>query len=339
MVEGTRVMKAPGFLLAVLSAVGLVIWTACDSSTSKVSPGASVETLTLGTSRIDLSSLIWVAKERGYFAEQGLEINFKLYESGHLAAKDLLAGRLDLATASEFAAVRAFMQSTDVRVISVLDRSEDQLLVARKDRGIGQVSDLRGKRIGLPKGSSAEYYFQVMLILADMPVRDVHVVDLLPSEQVKAIAAGDVDAVMAWEPFATGAKKELGTNGVSWSGQSGQRDHWVLLSTNEVLEKRSRSIRRFLAALASAEDFVKKNDAAARRIVAKELGDAFEDALWPNHRFQLGLDRPLVLKMGAEITWLKSLKGPQVFSMPDARELIHVDALKSVRPEKVELLH
>lgn len=332
-------MKARGILLALVSVFGLVIWTSCDSTTSKPFPGASVETLTLGTSKIDLSSLIWVAKERGYFAEQGLEINFKFYESGHLATKDLLAGHLDLATASEFATARAFLQSPNVRVISVLDRSEDQLVVARKDRGIGQVSDLKGKRVGLLKGSSAEYYFQIMLILEDIPVRDVLVVDLLPTEQVKAITAGDIDAVLAWEPFATAAKKALGTNGVSWSGQSGQKDDWVLLSTNEVLEKRSRAIRRFLAALASAEDFTKKDNSEARRIVARELGDRFEDSLWPNHRFKLGLDRPLVLKMGAEITWLKSLKGSHVFSMPDVRELIHVDALKSVRPEKVELLH
>ena len=100
-------------LLALLSVIGLVVLTGCDSPKSKYPPDGQVESLTLGICAIALSSLIWVAKAKGYFAEQHLDIDFRLYESGHLAIRDLLAGKLDLATATEFAAVRHGLEHAD----------------------------------------------------------------------------------------------------------------------------------------------------------------------------------------------------------------------------------
>ncbi|MEJ2719281.1 MAG: NrtA/SsuA/CpmA family ABC transporter substrate-binding protein [Deltaproteobacteria bacterium] len=328
-----------GIGIVVVSLTALLICASCDHSHSKSPTARSVEHLRAGTSEIALSSLIWIAKERGYFAEQGLDIDFKLYESGHLAVQDLLAGHLDLATATEFAAVHSFMDRPDLRIISVLDRAESQQLVARKDRGITQTADLRGKRIGLTKGSSAEYYLHLLLILHDVRLQEVHTIDLLPSEQVKSLGRGDVDAVMVWEPFTAMAKKELGANAESWSSQSGLKDYWLLLSTSEVVRKRGRAIQRFLAALVSAEDFVADNAAKARRIMQEKLGDKFEDFSWDDHKFSLVLDRTLLLKMEAEIIWLKSILGSQEFKMPDLMELIYLDGLKAVRPEKVKMLH
>ena len=271
--------KIVAFLLASLSAAGLCWWAAYGTTSSQGSTGRSSGTLTLGTSAIDLSALIWIAKANGYFSEQGLNIEIRLYESGHLAIRDLLAGKLDLATASEFAAVQHAFGHPDLRIVSILDQARDQELVARKDRGIQQLSDLRGKRIGVARGTSAEQYLDLLLILQRMHPRDVHMVDLLPSQQVQALTRGDIDAIMAWEPFATMAKKQLGTNEISWPGQSGQDEYWLLLSAARVIQKRSRAIRSFLVALTSAEDFVASHDTEARRIVAKQLGDGHMDAL------------------------------------------------------------
>ncbi len=235
-------------------------------------PDGQVESLTLGTSAIALSSLIWVAKAKGYFAEQHLDIDFRLYESGHLAIRDLLAGKLDLATATEFAAVRHGLERADFRIVSILSQAQDQQLVARRDRGITQLSDLRNKRVGVAQNTSAEYYLHLLLILEKIQSEDIQVVNLLPSEQVKAVTEGDVDAVMVWEPFATMAKQELGSNAVSWEGQSGQDEYWLLLSTTGVIEKKSRALKRFLAALAKAEDFIKNNEIEAIGIMAKATG-------------------------------------------------------------------
>jgi NitT/TauT family transport system substrate-binding protein len=302
-------------------------------------PDAQVESLTLGTSAIVLSSLIWVAKARGYFAEQHLDIDFRLYESGHLAIRDLLAGKLDLATATEFAAVSHGLERADFRIISILDQAQDQQLVARRDRGITKLSDLRNKRVGVAQNTSSEYYLHLLLILEKIRYEDIQVVNLLPSEQVEAITKGDIDAIMVWEPFATMAKKELGTNAVSWEGQSGQDEYWLLLSTTGVIEKKSRALRRFLAALAKAEDFIKNNDIEAMGIMQKQLERPYLAAFWRNNRFGLGLHRPLILKMEAELEWVKSGPGTGQSDIPDVNNFVYSDALNSVEPTRIKLLH
>jgi ABC-type nitrate/sulfonate/bicarbonate transport system substrate-binding protein len=336
---GNLTKRTIGILLVSVSALGLVIWTACESTTSKQLPAPSVENLTLGTSAHDLSSLIWIAKARGYFSEQGLNIDFKLYESGHLALKDLLAGKLDFATATEFAAVRHGIAHPDFRIISILDEAQDQQLVARRDHGITQISDLRNKRVGVTRDTSAEYYLHLLLILEKIRIEDVRIVHLLPSEQAQAIAGGDIDAVMVWEPFASKIKEDLGTNAVSWPSQSGQDEYWLLLSTAGVIERLSLAIKRFLAALVSAEALIENDETEAVGIVARQLEGHHLGSLWRNHRFRLGLHRPLVLKMEAELKWLQPSAGARQSSAPDLYEFVHSDALNSMESKRIRVLY
>jgi hypothetical protein len=131
----------------------------------------------------------------------------------------------------------------------------------------------------------------------------------------------------------------MGTNAVSWDGQSGQDEYWLLLSTAGIVEKKSRAIRRFLSALASAEDFIKNNDIDAIGIMEKQLERGNLASLWRNHRFGLGLHRPFILKMEAEIEWLKSGLAARQSDIPDLHDFVYFDALNSVEPTKIKLLH
>jgi hypothetical protein len=167
-----------------------------------------------------------------------------------------------------------------------------------------------------------------------MKSEDIQIVNLLPSEQMKALTEGDVDAVMVWEPFATMAKQELGTNAVSWEGQSGQDEYWLLLSTAGVIEKKSRALRRFLAALASAEGFIKDNDIEAMGIVQKQLERRNLAAVWRNNRFGLGLHRPLILKMEAELEWVKSGPGTGQSDIPDVNNFVYSISFEFREPTK-----
>jgi ABC-type nitrate/sulfonate/bicarbonate transport system substrate-binding protein len=325
-------------LLAVLFVVGLVVLTACDSPKSKKISGESVESLTVGTHVSDLSSLIWLAKDRGYFSEQGLDIKLKAYDSGVAAIEDLLAGNTDLATASEFVVVRNILERPDLRILSSIDQTGDMVkLVARKDHGITQISDIRNKRIGLLRNSMAEYYLDVLMTMSDIPSQDIQIVDLTPSEQVIAITKGEIDALIVWEHFAAKAENELGTNVVSWPAQSEQDYYWLLACTAETIKNRSSSVHNFLAALALAEDFIKKQRHEAEQIVASQLGSNHTN--WKNHIFRLQLDRSLLLAMENQIKWMDARRTPARSNVPDLLDYIHVDALKSVNPEKVKTIY
>ncbi len=310
--------------------------TACDSSKPKAVD--SLENLTIGTYSGDLSALFWIAKARGYFAEHGVNVQLKTHESGLASFTDLLAGQVDLATVTEFVFARQVLERPDLRILSVVGETDNLKLVARRDRGVAQVPDLKNKRIGLVRNSVAEYHLHLFLMLHQVSLQGIQTVNLTPSEQVKAITQGDIDAAIVWEPFARQMQNELGKNAVSWPAQSGQDFYWLLVGTAETLTKRSSAIRSVLAALASAEDFMENQADEAKRIVASQIGSSHMPEFWETSHFTLTLSRPFVLAMEAELRWMNSIQGVQGFKVPDFVDYIHFEALESVNPEKVKTL-
>jgi ABC-type nitrate/sulfonate/bicarbonate transport system substrate-binding protein len=329
--------KVVGTLIISISALVLVVLTACDSSKPKAV--GSTEKLTIGTYSGDLSALFWIAKDRGYFAEHGVNVQFKTRESGLASLTDLLAGQVDLATISEFVFASHVLDRPDLRILSVVGQIDHVRLVARKDRGVTQVSDLKDKRIGLVRNSIAEYHLHLFLMLHQVSLEGIQTVDLSPTDEVKAITRGDIDAAIVWEPFAREMQNELGNNAVSWSAQSGQDYYWLLIGTDETLRKRSSAIRSVMAALAAAEDFMRNQPDEAKRIVASQIGSNHMPELWEASHFTLTLSRPFVLAMEAELYWINSSQGVQGFKVPDFVDYIDFEPLESVNPEKVKTLH
>ena len=299
----------------------------------------SQEVLTIGTYSGDLSALFWIAKDSGYFSKHGVNVQLKAHESGLESYTELLAGKVDLATITEFLFARNVFKRPDVRILSVVGQIDTLKLIARKDHGITQVSDLRNKRIALVRDSVADYCFHLFLMFHQVPFQDNQIVDLPPSEQVKAINRGDIDAAVVWEPFARQMKNDLKENAMSWPAQSGQDFYWLLVGTDDTLKKRSSAIRGLLSALASAEDFIENQQNEAKRVVASQVGSNHMPELWERGRFGLALSRPFVQAMEAELRWMNSKQPDQQYKMPDLLNFIHFDALESVRPEKVQMLH
>ncbi len=317
--------------------LNLVVLTGCDSTKPKaVGPP---ENLTISIYPGDYSALLWIAKDRGYFSEQGLNVRLETKDSGLAALRDLLAGKVDFALVSEFVFVSHIFQRSDIRIITVVSQMENTRLVARKDHGITQMSDLRNKRIGLVLGSNQEYYLSRMLVMQQIPDQDIQKIDLGPSEQVKAIVQGEIDAAVVWEPFDREIQKELGKNALSWPVQSGQPFYGVLVGTDATLKKRPAATCGVLAALISAENFTKNNQDDAKRIVASRIGSNHMPELWEASGFRLTLSRPVILAMESELRWMNSSQRVETFKMPNLLDFIHFESLSSVSPEKIQMLH
>jgi NitT/TauT family transport system substrate-binding protein len=320
---------------------GLTMLTGCDSSKSKIPSSGAVENLTLAISSDpgDLSSLIWVAEDQGYFSQHGLKINVKLYGSGLAATKELVAGNADLATASEFVAASYILKGADLRIITTLSESDDVKLVARRDHGIAQISDIRHKHIGVLRGSGGEFFLDLLMVLHNIPSQEVQKVDLPPSEQVGAISKGEVDAVITWEPYVSEVSKDLGANVVSWSAKSEQNYYWLLLGTADRIAKMPRTIHDFVSSLVSAEEFIKNHRNEAKSIVARKLGSRHRESAWEEPQFAVGLDHPLILTMEAEMRWTDPALEAKQSDIPDLLSFIYFDALNSVKPESIRILH
>ena len=163
------------------------------------------------------------------------------------------------------------MKEAKIQTIGSIAKQEFHYLIGRKDRGIEKVSDLKGKRIGLPLQTSAEFYLGRYLQLHGINLDDVTLIDLKPTQVEESLIKGDLDAVLIWDPYAYSIEKNLGRNAVVWPAQSGQMMYWLLIARREYVTEHPELIDRLLSSFNQAEQFAVNNPDKAKQIVQTRL--------------------------------------------------------------------
>jgi NitT/TauT family transport system substrate-binding protein len=158
----------------------------------------------------------FIARERGYFEAENLDVQLELINSGPEGFLATAAGHLDVTVTSVAAAVlNAWAGGVDARMFVTESAylptgPPGNALVVRKalvDAGqVATPADLRGRRIAITaQGTSLEWSLDQALHSGDMGVHAVDLV-LLPFQDIlPALANGSIDAAMATEPLASEA--------------------------------------------------------------------------------------------------------------------------------------
>lgn len=324
-------------LIAVVCAGGYAAWWLVPHA--ETAPASPPEQITVGLEPNQANSLIYIADEKGYFAENGLSITLKDYPSGAAAVDGMLAGEADIAMATEFVLAGQALTQDHVRTFACIDKFEQVSILGRNDRGVRNASDLKAKTIGLPLKTSPEFYLGRYLNLHGIEVRDVTIVDVRAPQLADTLANGTVDAVVVWQPYVMGITDRMKTGLVVWPAESGQAAYCTAITTDTWLSRQREPSRRFLNALARAETDVAQDPAAAQAIAEKRLNydSTYMNAIWPEHRFALSLDQALVAAMEDEARWKIANNLTNATAIPDFRTYVDTTALEQVRPESVRV--
>jgi NitT/TauT family transport system substrate-binding protein len=302
----------------------------------------SVESITVAYSPFEPTALFWIAEDQHFFGKNGLNVTLRKYDSGAAALDGAVNGDADIAVGiSEFPLVRKAFQNTRIRAIGNIDKGDFIYLVARRDRGIANVSDLKGKKIGTTIGTVAEFHLGRFLMLHGMTLRDVTLVDVkTPEGWIEDVAKGDIDAIATAQPYANSARDRLGGNGVTWPVQSSQPVYGLVISTDEWLSTHPGEAERFLRSLAQAEEYLHAHPSEARAIVQKrlDLDSGYMDTVWQQNQFSLTLDQSLVLAMEDEARWMIRNNLTNATTVPDFRNYLYPDGLDKVKPGSVKII-
>ena len=287
------------------------------------------------------SSLIYIALDRGFFQKNGIDASIKEYEVGRFAADALLAGDVDIASVPEFVHVLKSFGDPTLRILATIGTAEDQEIIARRDRGIKEVKDLMGKKIGTGREGITRFFLETFLTSNDVRIENVVPVNLLPSEMGDAISSGRVDAVTTFFPHTLLIKSALGANAVSWPSQNGQSYYLVLDAKERFIQAQGDSIRRILLSLVEAERYLAGDAVGARKIIEKRLNMSQELLLsiWPQYRFRVGLDQDLLILMEDEARWLIRNRFSGGREIPDYFKQIYLDGLVKIEPSAVGIFH
>jgi NitT/TauT family transport system substrate-binding protein len=134
----------------------------------------------------------------------GIKIEESTFAKGLDVMQAIIAGELDVgATASE-AAISGRAKGIPIYVVAGFATGGARL-VARPDAGIKSVKDLKGKKVGVTRGSIQEVLLaaelgQNGLTSADSPGKDVQIIYLSYPDLNQALMGKNVDAIMQTEP-------------------------------------------------------------------------------------------------------------------------------------------
>jgi ABC-type nitrate/sulfonate/bicarbonate transport system substrate-binding protein len=291
------------------------------------------------------AALIGVAAEEGLFSQEGLLVTTEAFSTGPLALAAMRQGRADLATCAETVAVLASLRGQPVTVLaSIASATKVTALVARHP-GIAGPSDLGGKRVGLPRGTTAEFFLDSLLVRHGVDRSAVQVVDMKPAAEADALANGDVDAIAIWEPYVSLIRKRLGDTVRVFHVDDIYVETHDLVCRPGFAKERPDIVGKVLRALLRAEVLLRGRPELARQSVQlglKRMGHDVTapevDAMVALLDFRVRLDQGLLLLMEEEARWAirSGVVPPQ--EVPNFLPLLDAEPLRSVNPEAVQLM-
>lgn len=325
-------------VIAVIALVGVGSWSYLSSQRNYT---GKTESITIGNAQsLECDTLIYIAEDQNFFAKNGLNVTIRDYTSGMEAVNALFNGEVDLAATAEFPLVKKALNQEKVSAIASIDKSQLQDLIGRKDRGIINVSDLKGKRIGVTMGTIAQFYLGRFLMLHGINLQDVTIVNVNPSQSVDAMTKDGIDAIIIWQPYANTIENALGNNAATWPVQSSQTTYIVEVAKKDWIASHPDTVRRYINALAQAEDYFIQHPVQTRSMMQKELNytDAYMAAVWDKNQFSISLDQSLVTAMEDEGRWMIKNNLTTEKTIPNFRDYIYTKGLEKVKPESVNII-
>ncbi|RTE92205.1 ABC transporter substrate-binding protein [Bradyrhizobium sp. LVM 105] len=217
---------------------------------------------------------ILVAIEKGFFKDEGLDVNVKVILSSSDRIRAVTAGSVAFSNLGRSTVISEMSRGNNsfFYFANVDDSPGSEGCWARA--GFQSFLDLKGKKVAA--NTSAEVTMDGLLQNAGMSVRDVQFINLSPNEMALALGRGDVDAACVWQPLLDNLKKAapdgklLGTDADTETykrfGTMSSPD--ILIISRKVVEEHPDQARRLAVAIMRGADYVNQNPEAAAVAVA-----------------------------------------------------------------------
>jgi NitT/TauT family transport system substrate-binding protein len=143
------------------------------------------------------ASLLAIATDQNLWAERGLQPDLKVFTNGPIQIQAFGSGSLDFGYIGPGALW--LPASGRAKVIAINNLGEADRVIAQS--GIRTLADLKGKRVGVPEGTSGDMLLRLAFRKQGMSIADVELIRMDPSTVVAAFASRQIDAAGIWYPL------------------------------------------------------------------------------------------------------------------------------------------
>ncbi len=160
----------------------------------------------VGLTQFNEVAPVMVAKEEGFFAKHGLDVDIQLIPLNSTLPAALQSDALQIASLTPPVLIQAVDGGLDLVVVaggSVGSKGDTNFgVVARKDAGISNAGDFVGKKVGVPGiGATLQVLFRQWLSAKGVDYRTVTFIETPFPQMPDMMKGGSVDAVVSANPF------------------------------------------------------------------------------------------------------------------------------------------
>lgn len=301
----------------------------------------AADVVTIAVSTVPHSLLFFVAEHEGYFAQDAPNIRLVDCVSGRKCLDMLLAGTVQLATAADTPIVSSSFARSDFVVLTTIATSSNDLhIVGAKAAGITKLRDLSGKKIGIIKGSSIEYFLDTVLLFEGIDPARVQKLDIRGDDFADALRQHKIDAFVLFNPFLDRALSALGDSVNVIATPPIYFSTFNLIAARSLVRKNDTDMVNILRALDRAQLFIKQQPEAAQRILRERLKTPPSAVKLINTQmdYTLSLDQTLLKTLEGEARWFSQQKGIVGIKPVNYLDFIYPSPLFQVRPKAVTIV-
>lgn len=315
---------------SILAAILLVAGTAQGQAPKKI--------VLFGQPSVNNDS-IWMALEHGYFKEQGLEVEYRVFPSGTTAFQTFRTGQGDIVMSGDLPSVQYFFNNPgQYQTFAAIERdAKGYVVIARKD--IRKPQDLAGKTIATRVGSTGSWFISEYLSKNGVDPKSAIVKNLDTQLLPAALCNGDISAFFIWQPIGSRTLEICPKDAHQLSDASGYIQGYLVAGARpEFLNSADGAdkIQRFLRAIIKGKQKAESDFRAVAAFAMKtySLSEKATRDQWDTNIRPIALDKVYYQDFCSLSKWAQ---GAGLQTQPvDFTRLTWPNALRAIDPKLAE---
>jgi NitT/TauT family transport system substrate-binding protein len=269
--DGGRIsMKKQGIVLALAACMTLALCSCSKKTKTPETQTGNLKKVSLGTVAWPTNMFFYLAKEKGIFAKNGLDVDIREFSSTTDSSNAFIGGQTDFCTYASSETISPFAQGGDISIVLETDKSNGcEGLVAKSE--IKSVEDLKGKTIATQLYSVDHMFLLTLLQDHHMASSDVKIVDMSIGDAGNAFCTGKCDAACIWDPYFSQAKKAGGTVLYSTANNPNLITD-VLAASKALCKNKPEIVKAMVKSYFDAAEYWKSNTDDSVSFMAGKLG-------------------------------------------------------------------
>ena len=234
----------------------------------------------------------------GYYRDAGLDVTLVQGNGSGNTSQLVASGQAKIGYADAVAVTQLIAKGAPMKIVSTIYQSNPNEVTALKKTGIKSIQDLKGRKVGVPQGSSQTTMLPLFLKANNLKDTDIDMVNLPQPAMVPALLQGQVDAILG----------SMDAYQIQLEAQGAQLDNYrfadygvptvstSIFASDAYLKENPELVRKFVAASLKGWSFALDNPEKA----VKDLKTVFPEMNEKTAAAELAAITPLFCSGGAK---------------------------------------